>query len=151
MIDDGVGVDNLPQGLALMTFLSSGLLARGFAQTRHARRLLQTVARRRLAAVRTVQSEPALKFGDTRSQCRDLSRLRLKQRNELFLRWFDRHVAIHQILESERASVVQKNRRALKSKPVKVSSAPPGQLRIREAYRQYQLRLTQADVMMVPR
>ena len=101
MIDDGVGVDNLPQGLALMTFLSSGLLARGFAQTRHARRLLQTVARRRLAAVRTVQSEPALKFGDMGSQRRN-------QRNEFFSRWLCLRFGIHRILESKSDSVVEK-------------------------------------------
>ena len=64
MIDDFVGISDLSQGLAFVTLLPTRLIAGRFAQTRHPRRLLQPIARRRLAAVRTVQSEPALKFGD---------------------------------------------------------------------------------------
>jgi hypothetical protein len=95
-----------------MTFLSAGLIAASLAQARYARRFLQPVARRRLAAVGTVQSKPAFEFGDMSPQCRDLGRLRCNQRNKLFPRWLDRRVAIHRILESELASVVHKNLRA---------------------------------------
>src|SRR5580700_3332098 len=63
MIDDFVGISDLSQGLAFVTLLPTRFLAGPFTQTRHPRRLLQPIARRRLAAVRTVQSEPALKFG----------------------------------------------------------------------------------------
>ena len=74
MIDDIVGISDLPQGLAFVTLLPARLLAGSFAQARHPRRLLQPIARRRLAAVRTVQSEPALKFGDPRLQSRIFGR-----------------------------------------------------------------------------
>jgi hypothetical protein len=67
---------DLPQGLPFMTFLSAWLVVAALAQARHARRFLQSVARRRLAAVGTVQSEPAFEFGDTSPQCRNLGRLR---------------------------------------------------------------------------
>src|ERR1035437_6321864 len=112
MIDDLVGLRNLPQGLPFMTFLSAGLIAGALAQARHARRFLQPVARWRLATVGTVQSKPAFEFGDMSPQCRNLSRLRCNQRNKLFPRWLDRRVAIHRILESELAPVVHKNLRA---------------------------------------
>jgi len=70
---------DLSQGLAFVTLLPTRFLAGPFAQTRHPHRFLQPIARRRLAATRTVQSEPTLKFGDLGSQ-------RLNQRNELFPR-----------------------------------------------------------------
>src|SRR5450756_1619098 len=76
------------------------------------RRLLQSIARWRLAAVRTVQTKPALKFGDMRFQSRDLGRLRRDQRNQLFPRWLGRRIRIHRILESNPDSDVQKNLRA---------------------------------------
>jgi hypothetical protein len=79
MMDNIVGIDDLSQGLAFVTLLPTRLLAGPFAQTRHPRRLLQPIARRRLAAVRTVQSETALKLGDMSSQRRN-------QRNEFFPR-----------------------------------------------------------------
>src|SRR5450759_4567442 len=53
MIDDFVGLRDLPQGLPVMTFLSTGLVAGALAQARHARRFLQPVARWWLAAVGT--------------------------------------------------------------------------------------------------
>src|SRR6516165_10589169 len=77
MIDDPVRLGNLPQGLAFMTILPARWLVRRFPQARHPRRLLEPVTRWRLAAVGTVQSQPSLKFGDTRFQGRDLGRLRL--------------------------------------------------------------------------
>jgi hypothetical protein len=52
-------------------------------------------------AVRTVQSEPALKFGDMGSQRRN-------QRNEFFSRWLCLRFGIHRILESKSDSVVEK-------------------------------------------
>src|SRR2546427_6393070 len=68
MIDDFVGIGDLSQSLAFVTLLPTRLLAGPFAQARHPRRLLQPIARWRFAAVRTVQSEPTLKFGDLGSQ-----------------------------------------------------------------------------------
>src|SRR4029077_953336 len=64
LIHDFVGIAALSQSLAFVTLLPTRLLAGPFAQARHPRRLLQPIARRRLSAVRTVQSDPALKFGD---------------------------------------------------------------------------------------
>src|SRR5450830_994616 len=60
--------NRLLKQLAFMTFLPARRLVRWFAQASHARRLLQPIARRRLAAVRTVQTEPALKLRDMRFQ-----------------------------------------------------------------------------------
>ena len=76
MINHFVGIGDLSQGLAFVTLLPTRFLARPFAQTRHPRRLRQPIARRRLAAVRAVQPEPALKFGDLRLKSRDLACLR---------------------------------------------------------------------------
>jgi hypothetical protein len=121
MIDDFVGLRDLPQGLPVMTSLSTGLVAGALAQARHARRFLQPVARWWLAAVGTVQSKPAFEFGDTSPQCGDLGRLRCDQRNKLFPRWLDRRAAIHRILESELAPAVQKNRRPLQSRAHQIS------------------------------
>src|ERR1700722_5417834 len=101
MIDDFVGISDLSQGLAFVTLLPTRFLAGPFAQTRHPRRLLQPIARRRLAAVRTVQSEPTLKFGDMCSQRRN-------QRNEFFSRWLCLRFGIHRILESKSDSAVEK-------------------------------------------
>src|ERR1700722_952404 len=101
MIDDFVGISDLSQGLAFVTLLPTRFLAGPFAQTRHPRRLLQPIARRRLAAVRTVQSEPTLKFGDMRSQRRN-------QRNEFFSRWLCLRFGIHRIFESKSDSAVEK-------------------------------------------
>jgi len=112
MIDDLVGISDLSQGLAFVTLLPARFLARTFAQARHPRRLLQSIARWRLAAVRTVQTKPAFKFGDMRFQSRDLGRLRRDQRNQLFPRWLGRRIRIHRILESNPDSDVQKNLRA---------------------------------------
>ena len=83
MIDDVVGISDLSQGLAFVTLLPARLLAGTFAQTSHPRRLLQPIARRRLAAVRAVQSEPALKFGDPCFQRRIFSPQRRNQRDQL--------------------------------------------------------------------
>src|SRR5271168_3147450 len=48
MIDDFVGISDLSQGLAFVTLLPTRFLAGPFTQTRHPRRLLQPIARRRL-------------------------------------------------------------------------------------------------------
>ena len=86
MIDDPARRGDLPEGLSFMTFLPARRLVRWLAQTLDPRRLFQPVTRRRLAAIRAVQSEPALKFSDMRFQSRDLGRLRRDQRNQLFPR-----------------------------------------------------------------
>src|SRR5450830_1386930 len=105
MIDDFVGISDLSQGLAFVTLLAARFLARTFAQAAHPRRFLQSIARRRFTAVRTVQSKLALKFGYPRFQSRD-------QRNQLFPRWLGWRIRVHRILESNPDSDVQKNLRA---------------------------------------
>src|ERR1035437_4653854 len=112
MIDDPARRGDLPEGLSFMTFLPARRLVRWLAQTLDPRRLFQPVTRRRLAAIRAVQSEPALKFSDMRFQSRDLGRLRRDQRNQLFPRWLGWRSRIHRILESNPDSDVQKNLRA---------------------------------------
>src|SRR5437016_691827 len=89
MIDDFVGIGDLSQSLAFVTLLPTRLLAGPFAQARHPRRLLQPIARWRFAAVRTVQSEPTLKFGYLGSQRRN-------QRNEFFPRLLCRRFGIRE-------------------------------------------------------
>ena len=68
MIDDVIGISDLPQGFAFVTLLPARLFGRSFPQARHPRWLLQSIARRRLAAVRTVQPKLALEFGNPRLQ-----------------------------------------------------------------------------------
>src|SRR5450759_820477 len=111
MIDDPARRGDLPEGLSFMTFLPARRLVRWLAQTLDPRRLFQPVTRRRLAAIRAVQSGPALKFSDMRFQSRDLGRLRRDQRNQLFPRWLGWRSRIHRILESNPDADVQKNLR----------------------------------------
>src|SRR5262245_27883471 len=54
-----------------MSLLATGRLARRLAQAPDPRRLAQSVARRRLAAVATVQAQPARQLGDLGLQDRD--------------------------------------------------------------------------------
>ena len=109
MIDDDVGISDLSQGLAFVTLLPARLVTGMFAQALHPRRLLQPIARRRLAAIRTVQPEPALEFGDLRFQGSKFSPLRRNQRDQFFLGRLAWRFANHPILESKIASAVQKN------------------------------------------
>ena len=111
VINHGVRHFHLTQGLARMPLLAATGLARWFAQALDPWWLFQPIARWRLAAVRTVQSEAALEFGDARLQRRDLGRLRCYQRSQLFPRWLGPRIKfrIHRILESKLDSVVQKN------------------------------------------
>jgi hypothetical protein len=111
MIDHLVGRGDLEQGLAFMAFLPARWPCRLLARAGHPRRLLEPVARRRLAAVRTVQSQPPLKFGNARFQGRNLDRLRRHQRNQLFPRRLAARIRIriHRILESKHDSAVEKN------------------------------------------
>src|ERR1700722_3776151 len=125
MIDDFVGISDLSQGLAFVTLLPTRFLAGPFAQTRHPRRLLQPIARRRLAAVRTVQSEPTLKFGDMRSQRRN-------QRNEFFSRWLCLRFGIHRIFESKSDSAVEKILHGCLREKMQPNLASYGRLGIRE-------------------
>jgi hypothetical protein len=106
MIDDFIGNGGSLQGLAFVTLLPARFLARPLAQGRHPRRFLEPIARRWLAAVRTVQSKPTLKFGYPRFESRDLSGLRRDQRNKFFPRWFRPRIRIHPILESKADSAV---------------------------------------------
>jgi hypothetical protein len=93
-----------------------------FAQALQPRRLLQSIARRGLAAVRAVQSEPALEFGDPRFQGRIFSPQRRNQRDQFFLGRLAWRFANRPILESETASGVQKN-----LSPIRLAVAQPGQ------------------------
>src|ERR1035437_3860943 len=68
MVDGGVGVFNLAQGLAWVAALSAGRLARGLAQALRAWRLLQPIAGRRLAAVAAVLAKLALQLRDAACQ-----------------------------------------------------------------------------------
>jgi hypothetical protein len=106
MIDARIWFGDLPQGFALVAFLPARLFIRLLAQAHHPRRFLQAIARWRLAAVGTVQSELALEFGDPRLQCRDLGRLRPDQRNQFFPGRLARRFANHLTLESKADSPV---------------------------------------------
>src|ERR1700752_3530870 len=104
-----VGRGDLLQGLALMSLLAARRLVRWSAQALGpggARRFFGPVARRRLAAVRTVQPEPPLRLGDPRLQSRGPPRFRRDQRNKLFTRRVALQIRIraHRILESKAES-----------------------------------------------
>ena len=73
MIGNRVGFGDLAQGLALVALLPARLAARLLAQAPGApplprRRLAQSIAGRRLAAVGAVQAEPALEFSSRAAQ-----------------------------------------------------------------------------------
>jgi hypothetical protein len=119
-----------PQRLTRMTFLAAGLLAGGLAQAAGAGRLLQAVARWRLAAVAAVQAEPAFQFGDARLQRGHLSGvtglLRQKQRNEVVLGESDERGAIHRIFRIAVPPFVNRNfapTRGSSGRPVASNSA----------------------------
>ena len=107
MIDNSVGISDLSQCLAFVTLLPPGFFAGTFAQARRPRRLLQPIARRWLAAVGTVELEPALKFGEPRFRrsCSARSAAISAIRSCLGrLAW---QFANHPILESKTAPAVQ--------------------------------------------
>ena len=101
MIDNVVRIRDLSQGLALVTLLPAPLLAGAFPQALHPYRLLQSIARRRLAAVRAVQSEPTLKFRDPGFQRRVFSPQRPNQRDQFFPGRLAFRFANHSILRIE--------------------------------------------------
>ena len=120
---DFVGLGALPQRLARVTRLPAWLPLGFLAQAPHSRRLFQPVARRRLRAVRAVQTELAFKFGNPRLQSRDLGRLSSNQRNQFFPGRLDQRFENHPILESETQSTVHKNlSRQLKTRPTNLAS-----------------------------
>jgi hypothetical protein len=84
MIHDDIRLGNLPQCLAFMTVLPARPLAGRLPQALNPRRLVQPVARRWLAAVRTVQPQTPLKFGDLCFQRCNFGSLRYHQRNQFF-------------------------------------------------------------------
>src|SRR5262249_32105578 len=82
------------------------------AQAPHSVRLLDQIARGRLATIGTVQPQPTLQIRDPRRQSRDLLRLRRNQRNKLFPRRLGLRIPTHRILESETTPVVYSNLKA---------------------------------------
>src|SRR5215469_583602 len=110
MIDHLVGLGHLEQGASFVTLLPTNGPIRWFARALDPRRLFEPVARRGLAAVRTVQAEPAFKFRDPSLQGRNLRRLRRHQRYQLFSRRLTPRISIriHRILESKADSAVEK-------------------------------------------
>ena len=72
MIDHDIGFSDLPQGLAFVALLPARFLAGPVPQAPRPRRLRQPIARRRLAAIRAVQPEPALELRQPRLQRRIL-------------------------------------------------------------------------------
>ena len=124
MIDHDVGIGDLPQRLAFVALLPARFLAGPVPQARYPRRLLQPITRRRLAAVRTVQPEPALELRQPRLQRRILGLQGRDQREKVVHRWRTRRrFASHPMLESEPVSSVE---RIFSPNP---AVAQPGQLR----------------------
>ena len=68
----------------------------------------QAIARRRLAATRAVQPEPALELRQPRLQRRILGLKGRDQREQVFQRRRTRQFASHPMLESEPASAVER-------------------------------------------
>ena len=109
MIDDLIRRGGLAESLALVALLPARLFVRALTQARHPRRLLQPVARRRLAAVGTVQAEPPLEFPNPSHKRGDLCRLRLDQRDQFCTRPNIWRFSDHPILESQSDPQVQEN------------------------------------------
>ena len=110
MPDNDIGIGRLPQRAPFMALLAAARLARATAQaSRDPRLLAQTVARRRLGAVRTVQSQPTSKLGVLRPKRFilapkhvDLAFQRANQR-------FDLERKTHSTLESKFDRLVAQN------------------------------------------
>ena len=108
MIDHDVGIGDLPQRFAFVALLPALFLAGPVPQARHPRRLRQPIARRRLAAIRAVQPEPALELRQPRLQCRILGLQGRDQRDQVcHRRRTRRRFASHPMLESEPAVAVE--------------------------------------------
>ena len=108
MIDHDIGFSDLPQGLAFVALLPARFLAGPVPQAPRPRRLRQPIARRRLAAIRAVQPEPALELRQPRLQRRILGLKGRDQREQVFQRRRTRQFASHPMLESEPASAVER-------------------------------------------
>ena len=119
MIGNRVGFGDLAQGLALVALLPARLAARLLAQAPGApplllprRRLAQSIAGRRLAAVGAVQAEPALEFVEP---CRQ----RQHQIDQFVFRQEGKGFTIHWILESHHPLLVNQNLGIQSIKPTK--------------------------------
>ena len=99
MIDHDIGFSDLPQGLAFVALLPARFLAGPVPQAPRPRRLRQPIARRRLAAIRAVQPEPALELRQLRLQRRILGLKGRDQREQVFQRRRTRQFASHPMLE----------------------------------------------------
>jgi hypothetical protein len=91
VVDDSVRRLSPAQRLAGIAGLSAWLLAGGLSQAAGVLRLLQSVARRRLATIAAVQPETALQLGNA-------CLLRQQQRDKLVLRQLVERRAIHRLL-----------------------------------------------------
>ena len=102
-INDLVGRLHAAQGLARMPFLTTRPLARRLAQAPHPHRLLEPIARWRLAAVGAIKPQLALQLSNPRRHSRNLCRLRRNHRKQssLRVRHFSRRIPLLQILVSE--------------------------------------------------
>ena len=110
-----VGIDKLLLGLAFVTLLLARLASAAFAQALHPRRLLQPVGRRRRAAIRTVQSELVLQFGDPHFQGGKFRPLRSNQRDQFFLGRFAWRFAIIRFLNRKTAVPARKTLSQIRS------------------------------------
>ena len=107
MIDHDIGFSDLPT-LAFVALLPARFLAGPVPQAPRPRRLRQPIARRRLAAIRAVQPEPALELRQPRLQRRILGLKGRDQREQVFQRRRTRRFASYPMLESEPASAVER-------------------------------------------
>ena len=105
MIDHDIGFCDLHRFSPLWPFCPPGFLPDQSAT--RPRRLRQPIARRRLAAIRAVQPEPALELRQPRLQRRCLGLKGRDQREQVFQRRRTRQFASHPMLESETASAVK--------------------------------------------
>ena len=118
MIDGGVGLGDLAQGLALVSLLPTRLAARLLAKAPRPGGLLQSVARRRLAAVPAVQAKAPFELGKPRL-------LGQQQIDQLVFRQKGEGFAIHQILESSHPPLVNQNLARQRPKPTKSAPLTP--------------------------
>ena len=131
MIDGGVGIGDLTQGLALVALLPARLAARFPAKAPGAslllprRRLVQSIAGGRLAAVRAVQAKPALEFAKPVFELGEPKPLGQHHIDQVVFRQKGKSIPIHRILRIVPSPLVKRHLGRQSLKPTKSAPTAP--------------------------
>ena len=131
MIDAGVGIGDLAQGLALVALLPARLAIRFSAKAPGAslllprRRFVQSIAGRRLAAVRAVKAKLALEFAKPEFALGEPRPLGQHHIDQVVFRQKGESIPIHRILRIDPPSFVKRNLGRQRLKPTKSAPRDP--------------------------